>query len=276
MCIEIVSQYSVVIPVFNNFKIARECLTNVLKNTPSDTQILVIDDASTEGFFSDYNIEVTNQLTIIRNESNLGFVEACNKAFELTIPSDVILVNSDVMVTKNWSERLNEDAYRFDHIATVTAMADRGGIASIKFGHKSLEGSDFAEIENLNEYLSSLESLPPAVIPVGVGHCLYIKRQVLSRIGYFSEEFSPGYGEEVDFSIRAANAGYIHTLSESVIVRHLEGLSFGSRRDELIARHEILLRQKYPDFDNYLASYQENFKTVEEVFLRAISWNHGI
>ena len=104
MCIEFVSQYSVVIPVFNNFKIARECLTNVLKNTPADTQILVIDDASTEGFFSDYNIEATKQLTIIRKEKNLGFVEVCNEAFEFTIPSDVILVNSDVMVTKNWSE----------------------------------------------------------------------------------------------------------------------------------------------------------------------------
>ena len=270
------SQYSVVVPVFNNFEVARECVINVLRNTPANTPILVIDDASTDGLFSDYIINATNRLTLIRNNSNLGFVKSCNTAFEFTIPSDVILVNSDVMVTKNWSERLHKDAYRFEHIATVTAMADRGGIASVKFGDKNLEGSDLAEIEKLSEYLCSLEKLPPAIIPVGVGHCMYIKRQVLSTIGYFSEEFSPGYGEEVDFSIRAANAGYIHTLSDSVIVLHMEGLSFGSRRDDLIALHEILLRKKYPDFDRYLASHQQNFKTVEEIFLRIIKQKHKI
>jgi len=265
------NQYSVVVPVFNNFKVARECVINVLKNTPAGTPIFVIDDASTDGFFSDHIHEFIDQVKLIRNDKNLGFVGASNLGFEVTAPNDVILVNSDVMVVKHWSERLHMDAYRLDLIATVTAMADRGGIASVKIGDKDLRGCRLSEIESLSEYLYSLEKLPIAVIPVGVGHCLYVKREVLTTIGFFSEEFSPGYGEEVDFSIRAVKAGFIHILSNSVIVLHHEGLSFGSSRDALIKQHETLLRKIYPDFDAYLSSYGQDFERVEAIFLRVIS-----
>ena len=270
------NQYSVVIPVFNNFKVARECVVNVLKKTPMGTPIFVIDDASTDGFFSDYIYEFIDQVKLIRNNKNLGFVGASNLGFEVTAPNDVILVNSDVMVVKHWSERLHMDAYRLDLIATVTAMADRGGIASVKIGEKDLRGCHLSEIESLSEYLFSLAKLPPAVIPVGVGHCLYVRREALTTIGFFSEEFSPGYGEEVDFSLRAAKAGFTHILSNSVIVLHQEGLSFGSRRNALIEKHETLLREKYPDFDQYLVSHDQSFKNVEAIFSRAITKKYGV
>ena len=249
---------------------------NILEKTPAGTPIFVIDDASTDGFFSEYIHEFANRVRLIRNDKNLGFVGASNLGFEIAAPNDVILVNSDVMVVKHWSERLQTDAYRFDLIATVTAMADRGGIASVKIGDKDLRDCNLSEIESLSEYLFSLAKLPPAVIPVGVGHCLYVKREVLTAIGFFSEEFSPGYGEEVDFSIRAVKAGFIHTLSNSVIVRHQEGLSFGSSRDALIKQHETLIRKIYPDFDAYLSSYGQDFERVEAIFQRVISRKNDI
>jgi GT2 family glycosyltransferase len=103
-----------------------------------------------------------------------------------------------------------------------------------------------------------------------------VRREALTTIGFFSEEFSPGYGEEVDFSLRAVKAGFVNVLSNSVIVLHQEGLSFGSHRDALIEQHETLLREKHPDFDQYLSSYAQSFENVEAIFSRAITKKHGV
>jgi GT2 family glycosyltransferase len=40
------------------------------------------------------------------------------------------------------------------------------------------------------------------------GSCMFIKREVLDKIGYFDENFGMGYREEVDLAFRAREAGY--------------------------------------------------------------------
>lgn len=271
-----INAYSIVVPVFNNFDVSKECVERVLKNCPDDIQIIVIDDASTSGNFESFFSGLDQRIRFIRNHENLGFVKSANLGFEASGTDDVILVNSDVFVVSNWSERLQADAYRSDLIATVTAMTDRGSIATVIKGDRNLIGCTVSEIEEISEHLSSLPLLPPATIPVGVGHCLYVKRMALNVVGNFSEEFSPGYGEEVDFCMRAVQAGFIHTLSNSVIVKHLEGASFGGSRDDLKLEHEQLLNNKYPKYAEYVSTFEFHNDVQQTLFLRAITHKYGI
>ena len=264
------------VPVFNNFKVAKQCIELIIENTPTKTQIIVIDDASTEGALRDFLKEFEGQIILVRNAKNLGFTGSVNIGFNLAGLNDVILVNSDVFVVNKWAERLHHDAYRSDLIATVTAMTDRGSIATVQLGDRDLTGCELSEISEISEYLNSLIELPPAVIPVGVGHCIYIKRIALSQIGVFSEEFTKGYGEEVDFCMRAVRAGFIHTLSNSVIVKHLEGTSFGAMGHALKQKHELLIRRKYPQYQDYISTFEHHNDVQETIYLRAITYKYGI
>jgi len=268
--------YSVVVPVFNQFDIAKKCIELIIQNTPSGTQIIVIDDASSEGYLRDSLKGFENKITIVRNSENLGFVGSVNIGFSLSGLNDVIIVNSDVFVVHDWAIRLQKDAYRSDLIATVTAMSDRGSIATVQIGDRNLIGCELSELEKISEYLDGLETLPPAVIPVGVGHCIYIKRIAISQVGVFSEEFSPGYGEEVDFCMRAVRAGFIHTLSNSVIVQHLEGASFGQKRNNLKQKNQALIRKKYPQYEDYVSTFANHNDVQDAIFLRAITHKFGI
>ena len=46
-------------------------------------------------------------------------------------------------------------------------------------------------------------------IPTAVGFCMYIRRDCLARTGWFdADAFGTGYGEENDFCLRAAVAGW--------------------------------------------------------------------
>ena len=64
-------------------------------------------------------------------------------------------------------------------------------------------------------------------LPTAVGHCMFVRRSALDLVGDFDPAFSPGYGEEVDFSQRCLRAGLSHVLADDVLVLHHGGGSFG-------------------------------------------------
>ena len=67
-------------------------------------------------------------------------------------------------------------------------------------------------------------------IPTGIGHCLYIRRSALELVGDFDETFSPGYGEEVDFSQRCLARGLRHVVADDLYVFHRGAGTFGDAR----------------------------------------------
>jgi GT2 family glycosyltransferase len=81
-------------------------------------------------------------------------------------------------------------------------------------------------------------------IPPGWGHCLYVSRSALELVGDFDERFSPGYGEDVDFSLRCLARGLTHVVADDLYVFHRGGASF-TRPGSWKARHEDLIDERY-------------------------------
>ena len=96
-----------------------------------------------------------------------------------------------------------------------------------------------------------------AAIPVGVGFCLYVRRDCLNEVGGFdAEAFGRGYGEEVDFCLRARRRGWSHLLAADVYVYHAGGLSFGPERAALLDRSQRLLELRHPGFARTVAAFE--------------------
>ena len=90
--------------------------------------------------------------------------------------------------------------------------------------------------------------LQPTVIS-GVGFCMLVTRAALDACGGFDEEtFGRGYGEEVDFCLRASALGFTHRVEDATFVYHRGGGSFGEARQEAMNRASALLRQRHPGF----------------------------
>ena len=87
-------------------------------------------------------------------------------------------------------------------------------------------------------------------IPVAIGHCVLIRRSALDLVGAFDLAFSPGYGEEVDFSLRCAERGLVHVVADDVLVLHHGGASFGGggKRTQGQHDHDVLVNNRYPYF----------------------------
>src|SRR5690606_38208983 len=90
---------------------------------------------------------------------------------------------------------------------------------------------------------------PSVEVPTGHGFCLYVKRSCIRAVGFLDEPaFGRGYGEEVDFCLRAREAGFKHICAPNVFVGHVGGVSFGSNADSMKKRNRDLLAKKYPRY----------------------------
>jgi hypothetical protein len=87
-------------------------------------------------------------------------------------------------------------------------------------------------------------------IPTAISHCTYVRRAAIEEVGAFDMAFSPGYGDENDFSLRCAKAGWRHVVADDVFVFHEGKGSFGHNEemDRVRQEHEDLLVARYPDY----------------------------
>jgi GT2 family glycosyltransferase len=239
-----------VIPVFNAPDELHVCLESVASTLPPEADVLVIDDASPDpavaAVLNHWKNSGPAAWRFRANEANLGFVATANRGLQ-SCPNDVILLNSDTRVTPGWSEGLQRCLASDERIATATPWTNNGEIASLP---------EFCSVNPVPPDASLVarviaRSGKPAYpeIPTAVGFCMAIARRAVDRIGLFDEAvFGRGYGEENDFSRRAARQGWRNVLCDDVYVVHLGGCSFGPaglRPDESSMQR---LLSKHPDY----------------------------
>jgi glycosyltransferase involved in cell wall biosynthesis len=78
---------------------------------------------------------------------------------------------------------------------------------------------------------------------------MYVTRAALDLCGLLdAEAFGRGYGEEVDFCLRASRVGLRHLAEDSTFVYHRGGVSFGEYQSEGWARSSAIIDARYPFF----------------------------
>ena len=258
----------IVVPIYNAYEYTNECIKSILKNTDLNehTLVLINDKSPDERIMPMLNaFKEENQdknIVVLENDENSGFVKTVNKGMKYS-QNDVILLNSDTEVTKNWINKIVECAYSNKYIATVTPFTNNGTIFSIpNFGVDNELPSGFSvdEFAKLVEECS-LKQYPE--VTTGNGFCMFIKQDVLDEIGYFDDvTFEKGYGEENDFCYRALDYGYINVLCDDTFIYHKGTQSFkkedmSEARTEIVREHMKLLRKKYPLYvqktDNFIS-----------------------
>ena len=246
----------IIIPVYRGRQETLRCIASVLATKPDYARLVVIDDASDDPALSVAleELEATGDIQLLRNSHNQGFVASVNRGLGLHSTHDVVALNSDTLVFGDWLERLREAAYSGPSVGTVTPLSNSGSIAS--YPRMSGNVMDTETAAALHALAASTLSATRAEIPVGVGFCLYIRRDCLRDNGYLDEAaFAKGYGEETDFCLRARRRGWSHQLAADVFVYHAEGTSFGSRRRALLDRSQRVLNLRHPGFDGFIAKY---------------------
>lgn len=247
----------IIIPVYRGRRETLDCIEAAIA-TAGDARVVVVDDATDDAVLAAAldEFEADGRIGLLRNPVNLGFVGSVNRALARHRTRDAVLLNSDAVVFGDWLTRLQRAAYSAAHVGTVTPWSNSGSIAS--YPQTRAESLTLEDAATLHRLTSSTHGGATAEIPVGVGFCLYLRRDCLDEVGDFDAAvFGKGYGEETDFCLRARDRGWSHRLAADVFVYHGGGRSFGSRRDALLHRSQRLLNLRDPGFDRFIADFIE-------------------
>ncbi|UAX95096.1 glycoside hydrolase family 99-like domain-containing protein [Ensifer adhaerens] len=244
---------TIVIPIYNAYLELKQCLESVAKYTdPDSCDIIALDDCSSDNKVTELLHEYANSsgVRVIRNEINLGYTKSVNKGISLCSPNDVILLNSDAIVTPNWVAGLRAAVYRSEKVGTVTAMSDNAGAFSFPEMGKRNRLPEFWDAEELAmNVVQNAAHCVPVEVPTGSGFCMYIRRQLLDEIGNFDEvAFPRGYGEENDFCMRAIGAGWRNCITPWAYVYHERSASFKEEKTKLVQAGVDAVTKRYPQY----------------------------
>ncbi|MDQ1073998.1 MULTISPECIES: glycosyltransferase family 2 protein [Microbacterium] len=218
-------EVDLVIPVYGGWDFVRACL-HAATHQSAPARVIVIDDRSPDDT-ADRIAADFPEVTLIRNERNLGFARACNVGLSTGTGRLVMLVNSDVVLETDAVERVlaampgPRDERRVGSAATLLLapdgtvdsfgiVADVTGAGFVRFHGAALPAADPVE--------------PPVLGPYGA--VAVYARAALHEVGLFDTNIFM-YGEELDLAFRLRAAGWGCVAIDGPLGTHLGGASAG-------------------------------------------------
>ena len=191
---------SLVIPVYNQMDYTRQCLESIARCTDHPHELIIVDNASTDGtqeFLRDVKAQV------ITNQHNLGCAKAWNQGVRASHGDVIGILNNDIVVTEGW----------LDGLLAFMEQADHGIVSpAAREGHLNYDLDAYAI-----DFTRLCHSATRAEL---YGACLLIKREVFDRVGLFDEAFAYGTCEDIDFFWRTRKAGFSVGMTGSVLIHH--------------------------------------------------------
>jgi hypothetical protein len=171
----------VIVPVYRGHEQTRRCLDSVLANCDvRAVEVVVVDDASPEPALAEYldALSRSGSITLLKNETNRGFVESVNRGMSLHRDRDVVLLNSDTEVAAGWLERLAACAYREPDIGTVTPFSNNATICSYPFDGWAGGVPGTLGLSRLDRLIATTNAGRHIELPTAVGFCMYIRERL--------------------------------------------------------------------------------------------------
>lgn len=220
---------TVVVTIHNALEALDACLASLERTLPAGTKVLLADDASTDPRINPmargWCYRSALDARYVRRELNMGYPANCNAAFAETGDEDLVLLDSDTVVTPGWLQQLARCAAADPRIATITPWSNNAELASFP-----RPGEPNPAPEHPDTLAEAAAMATPAwpELPAAGGFCMYLRRAALSQLGGFdAATFGVGGGEQDDFSLRAAAMGWRNVLCDTAYVVHHGGASFG-------------------------------------------------
>lgn len=250
---------SIIITNYNGMEVLEECIKSVSKITHPNLEVILVDDVS-----KDKSIESVEKykkkinLKIYKNRVNMGFAGANNEGYKHSTGDYILLLNNDTTVDKYLITKLVErfeknsslgagqaKIYLMDkptHLDNAGAFLTRTGFLS----HWGFMQKDSRQYKKEREIFSAK------------GACLFIKREVIKKVGLFDGDYG-SYMEETDFCWRVWLAGWRIIYFPETYIHHKVGFTFSKQFNPIAVN--------YNSFKNRIVTLYKNLDTKNLFFI---------
>jgi GT2 family glycosyltransferase len=226
--------FSIVIPNFNQRDLLRRCLSSVKRFAPPDTEVIVVDDASSDGSISMVASEFP-QVHLISLPANRGFCVAANVGWRSARGEVVELLNNDAEVSKGWAIPCLT-AFSDPQIAAVAPLVRRLPFRNrIDSAGDQIDFVGVARKRREGESIERSEAVAREVFSASASSAFY-RRSALEQVRGFPEHFG-SYFDDVDLGYRLRLAGWRALFQPQSTVYHW--VSQSHRHSRRATQHRV-------------------------------------
>lgn len=220
--------YDIVLVTKGNVEFTKRCLKSIFEHG-NDCRVIWVDNGSSKIDVMDvllclqqYNLPY---IEIILPE-NIGFVKGSNVGLAASTADYVVLLNNDTQIFPKTFEVLKAAC---DRGAGLAGPVSTSGwqhwqrcvpVEIPKEAQREQEGIAAWLYDKFRDEVHNCEML--------AFFCVMIRRDVIRKLGYLSEEFDVGFGDDDDYCYRAAAAGYPVRLALGAYCWHNHRTTFNS------------------------------------------------
>jgi GT2 family glycosyltransferase/glycosyltransferase involved in cell wall biosynthesis len=235
---------SVIIPVFNKVEFTFQCLRSLLREVDfRDTEVIVIDNAS-----ADETAEVLSHfrglVRVIANDTNRGFVDACNQGAEAARGRYLLFLNNDTVVEPGWLAALVETLERDPRAGAAGSMflypdgrIQEAGAIVWSNGETFHYGWGKSPSDRRFQFAREVDYCS--------GASLLIRRELFERLGGFDRRYAPAYYEDTDLCMGVRSLGHKVVYQPRSRVYHFEGATAGTDTHTGFRRFQVINREKF-------------------------------
>ncbi len=278
---------------YNQPELTRQFLDSATTLTYPNYELIIVDNASAQPLSISIDLHHYPHVRLIRSEVNLGFTGGNNLGIQEAKGDYFFIVNNDTELSPALLDELLKPFRENEQIGVTCPK--------IRFFEKP-QLVQYAGYNPINLYTGQATAIgynqaddgqfdEPHATYFAHGCAMMVSRKVVERVGRFAERFFLYY-EELDWSQRIRNAGFLIYYQPTATILHKESASVGQNsplRTYYLTRNRILFMRRHSTlyqrtifylffgvfvFPKHLLSYLVAGKlTHAKAFVRGAFWN---
>jgi GT2 family glycosyltransferase/glycosyltransferase involved in cell wall biosynthesis len=247
----ITASSSIIIPTYNGWEQLGRCLVALEETLPHpfEGEVIVVDDGSgeeTQAVLEEWEQSSSRlNLKIVRNGSNAGFLESCNRGATAASGDFLIFLNDDTLPQFGWLTALLRTFRTHPSAGAVGGrllypdgkLQEAGGVIYSDGSGANFGNGDYLVDDPLFGFVREVDYCSGALLAT--------PRKVFEEIGGFDDRYCPAYYEDTDYCFTLRDRGYrIYYQPESVVV-HFEGGTGGTDLSAGVKKHQVSNQAKF-------------------------------
>jgi GT2 family glycosyltransferase len=231
----------VIVLTWNQLNTIKEFVESFLSKTRTPCRLAIIDNGSKDGtknYLKDLQGTDIVKIKVILNNENKGFVGGMNQGIEASRAPYVCLANNDLTFTEGWMEEVISVFENNEKIGVLNPNSNSLGLQVPK-GKELDEFANELKDKNKGQFIQ---------MPFCIGYCMFIRKEVIEKIGGLSEEFMPIFFEDTDYSLKAQKAGFLIGVAKGSYVLHQEHAAFSKKekkKEQLFRKSKKTFTKKW-------------------------------
>jgi len=272
------TKVSIIIINYNGKENTLACLKSLkkLQATSYKLQAIVVDNGSSDGSVAAVKEEFP-QVEIVELKQNAGFTGGNNVGIKLAMNRGadyILLLNNDTIASADFLSRLLAAAEKDSQVGiTVPKIYFAAGYEFHKDRYRKSERDkviwyaggkiDWGNMYGSHRGVDQVDTgqfNAPQETDFATGCCMVVKAEVFEKIGFLDDRLFL-YLEDLDFSLRAKQAGYKVVYVPQAHLWHKNAGSSGAGsglHDYYLTRNRLLIGWRYAPWRTKLALFRES------------------